>query len=100
MVDGRGGSRTAPTKNHKPIGRLIGAFKTVSTKRLNTMRNTPGVPIWQRNYYEHIIRNEESLHRIRRYIVGNPARWEEDPENPQSFAKRPYTTPRPYDCFH
>ncbi len=82
--DGRGGSRTAPTKNHKPIGRLIGAFKTVSTKCLNTMRSTPGLPVWQRNYYEHIIRNEESLHRIRQYIVGNPARWEEDPENPQS----------------
>ena len=57
---GRDGSRTAPTENRKSIGRLIGAFKTVSTKRLNEMRNTPGVPVWQRNYYEHIIRSEES----------------------------------------
>ena len=61
LTDGRGGSRTAPTKNRKPIGRLIGAFKTVSTKRLNTVRNTPGAPVWQRNYYEHIVRSEESL---------------------------------------
>lgn len=82
--DGMGGSRTAPTENRKPIGRLIGAFKTVSTKRLNAMRNTPGVPVWQRNYYEHIVRSEESLDRIRRYIVDNPACWEEDPENPQA----------------
>ncbi len=82
--DCRGGSRTAPTKNRKSIGRLIGAFKTVSTKRLNAMRSTPGVPVWQRNYYEHIVRSEESLTRIRQYIVDNPARWEEDPENPQA----------------
>jgi len=85
-LDGRGGSRITPTKNRKPIGRLIGAFKTVSTKRLNTMRNTPGVSVWQRNYYEHIVRDEESLIRIRRYILGNPACWEEDPENPQAVA--------------
>ena len=82
--DGRGGSRTAPTKNRKPVGRLIGAFKTVSTKRLNTLRHTPGLLVWQRNYYEHIVRSEESLDRIRRYIIGNPARWDEDPENPQA----------------
>ncbi|MDF0666327.1 MAG: hypothetical protein P0119_09705 [Nitrospira sp.] len=82
--DGRGGSRTAPTENRKPIGRLIGAFKTVSTKRLNTMHNSPGVPVWQRNYYEHIVRSEEALIHIRRYIVGNPAHWEEDRENPQA----------------
>lgn len=48
------------------------------------MRSTPGVPVWQRNYYEHIVRSEESLTRIRQYIVDNPARWEEDPENPQA----------------
>ena len=38
--------------------------------------------LWQRNYYEHVIRNEESLHRIREYILDNPARWEFDRENP------------------
>jgi len=75
----RGGSRTAPTKT-KPLGRLIGAFKTVSTKRINEMRGTPGVTLWQRNYYEHIIRNEHELGRIRTYIAANPARWQEDEE--------------------
>ncbi|MGC8720950.1 MAG: transposase, partial [Thermodesulforhabdaceae bacterium] len=54
---GRGGSRTAPTEKRKPVGRLIGAFKTVSTKHINTLRGTPGTSLWQRNYYEHIIRN-------------------------------------------
>lgn len=79
--NGRDGSRTAPTVTRKPIGRIIGAFKTVSTKRINELRGTPGAPVWQRNYYEHIIRDEESLHRIREYIVNNPMQWELDREN-------------------
>ncbi len=79
LSDGRGGSRTAPTK---PLGRLIGAFKTVSTKRMNDMRGTPGLPVWQRNYYEHIIRDEADLDRIRRYIAENPFRWADDENNP------------------
>jgi REP element-mobilizing transposase RayT len=87
--DDRGGSRTAPTENRKPLGRLIGAFKTISTKRLNGLRNAPRVPVWQRNYYEHIVRSEESLTRIRSYITDNPARWDEDRENPQAIRFEP-----------
>jgi len=64
--------RTAPKKKRKPIGRLVGAFKTVSTKRINHLRNTSRVKIWQRNYYEHIIRNDDELNRIREYIANNP----------------------------
>ncbi len=81
---GRGGSRTAPTiqTREKPLGRLIGAFKTVSTKRLNLLRHTPGMPLWQRNYYEHIIRNEDDLNAICHYIANNPLRWAEDENNP------------------
>ncbi len=60
MIDdiGRGGSRTAPTDmaKRKPLGRLIGAFKTVSTKQINILRGMSGAPVWQRNYYEHVIR--------------------------------------------
>ncbi len=78
----RGGSRTAPTGKRKPIGRLVGAFKTVSTNRINEMRGMPGGKLWQRNYYEHIIRNDDELNRIREYIANNPIRWEMDRENP------------------
>jgi len=100
---GRGGSRTvptagrtaAPTRNRKPLGRLIGAFKTVSTKQINAMRNTPGAAVWQRNYYEHIIRNDGSLNRIREYIANNPMQWEPDRENPHVRAVR--EPPRPDD---
>ena len=76
------------TSNRKPLGRLIGAFKTVSSKRINETRGTPGVPVWQRNYYEHIIRNEESLNEIRQYIAGNPMRWAEDEENPENIKEK------------
>ena len=80
----RGGSRTAPTSaaanslRRKPLGRLIGAFKTVSTKKVNELHGTPGTTMWQRNYYEHIIRDQNSLETVRRYIVNNPSRWEFD----------------------
>ena len=90
----RGASQSAPTTTNnselkrKPLGRLIGAFKTVSTKKINLIRNAPGTAIWQRNYYEHIIRNEESLNRIRQYIINNPLSWQIDqlhPDNPSKW---------------
>jgi REP element-mobilizing transposase RayT len=77
----RGGSRTAPTgcqQNRKSLGRIIGAFKTVSTKKINLMCNTPGVKLWQRNYYEHIIRNKHEYYAIRKYIIDNPKNWKSE----------------------
>ncbi len=65
----------------KSLGRLIGAFKTVSSKAINQARDMPGGPVWQRDFYEHIIRDEADLNRIREYILHNPARWSEDEEN-------------------
>ena len=79
------GSRTAPTENmpkYKPLSRLVGVFKTVSTKQVNIIRKIPGRKLWQRNYYEHIIRNEEELNHIRRYITENPVNWRTDEETP------------------
>ena len=80
--DGRGGSRTAPAKPHKPLGRLIGAFKTISTKSINQIRHTPGQKIWQRNYFERIIRNDKELFNIQKYIINNPQKWELEREKP------------------
>lgn len=65
----------------KTIGAIIRGFKSATTKQINISRNTPGQPVWQRNYYEHIIRDDESLHRIRQYITQNPIRWQNDREN-------------------
>jgi putative transposase len=68
--------------NRKPLGQLIGAFKTVSTKYINLLRDTEGMVVWQRNYYEHIIRSEREMDRIAHYIESNSSMWTEDDENP------------------
>jgi REP element-mobilizing transposase RayT len=82
----RGGSRAAPTSEFKikPLGQIIGAFKSISTKQINIHQQMPGIPFWQRGFHEHVIRHEESLIRIRDYIATNPLRWELDRENPQA----------------
>jgi REP element-mobilizing transposase RayT len=80
LIVGRGASRSAPTKR-KPLGRLVGAFKTVSTDDINQLRGTPARPLWQRDFYDHIIRNEDELNKIREYIRTNPLRWASDPDN-------------------
>jgi len=71
----QGAMNRAPT-----LGGMVRSFKAVATRRLRQAGCSAFA--WQRNYYEHIIRNEESLDRIRRYIADNPARWSFDRENP------------------
>ena len=60
-------------------------YKSVSTRQINRMNKAKGNVIWQRNYYEHIIHNEEALNNIREYIVNNPINWVKDQENPANF---------------
>jgi REP element-mobilizing transposase RayT len=73
-----------PPLHKRTLGQIIAYFKYQSTKKINQIRNTPGMPIWQRNYYEHIIRNENELNSIREYIRYNPLKWDEDEENPDN----------------
>jgi REP-associated tyrosine transposase len=65
---------------HGSLGAIIQNYKSVSTRRVNQMRGTPGLPLWQRNYYERIIRDEGEWGRIRSYIQENQARWMDDLE--------------------
>ena len=60
------------------IGALMSGFKSSVTKRINVLRTTPGVPVWQRNYWEHIIRDKRSMLELSTYIENNPFRWKED----------------------
>ena len=69
------------TTKRKPIGRLVGAFKTVCTKHINEIRGTPGAAVWQRGYYDRVIRNGEELNNMRKYISDNPCNWEFDENN-------------------
>ena len=56
-------------------------FKSLSAIRVNRMMMRTG-SFWQRNYYEHVIRDDDDLNHIRQYIMDNPARWAEDENNP------------------
>jgi REP element-mobilizing transposase RayT len=63
------------------LGQVIAYFKYQTTKLINRTCNTHSVRIWQRNYYEHVIRNEHDLHDIRQYILDNPVKWDTDENN-------------------
>jgi hypothetical protein len=64
------------------LGAIIGQLKSASTRRINALRDTPGARVWQRNYYEHVIRDEADLAEVESYIADNPRRWAEDRKNP------------------
>ena len=81
--DGVGaGLRPAPTPipTRHPLSEIVRAFKSYSARRINELRGTQGIPIWQRNYYEHIIRDNEDYLAISNYILNNPLNWETDNE--------------------
>lgn len=82
--DGFKPSPTGTGENTKTHGltEIVRAFKTFSARKINEQRNTQGQKVWQRNYYEHIIRNEISLDKIREYIINNPRNWHTDGNNP------------------
>ena len=102
VSDRRGTARRAPTTRRAPTARraptmerfgqpvsgsiptVIRSFKSAVAKRINEMRQTPALQLWQRNYYEHVIRNESEWNRIRQYIIDNPMRWNMDRENPRA----------------
>jgi putative transposase len=71
---------TTPQSPSRTIGSIVRGFKIGVTKWFRA--NTDLYSIWQRGYYEHIIRNEAELMAIREYIQANPARWDEDENNP------------------
>ncbi len=84
-ADARAGLLTRPYKKRQGIPDLVRGFKTYSTRKINERRGSQGIPVWQRNYYEHIVRNEEELHAIQEYIVNNPLRWGEDQDHPDRW---------------
>ncbi len=59
------------------LGAIVRSFKAATTKRINAIRGTPGGSVWQRNYFDRIIRDDRELDRARRYVTLNPARWTE-----------------------
>ncbi len=64
-------------KKRHGLPEIVRQFKTFSARKINVIRNTTGFAVWQRNYYEHIIRGDE-LDRIQHYILDNPSHWNSD----------------------
>ncbi len=88
-------SRAPLQRPPKSLPSFIAGFKSAVTHRINQIRGTPGAPVWQRNYYEHIIRDNgratgrSPLHAIRQYIRDNPMRWHLDRYNPDAAGLGP-----------
>ena len=86
------GATNPGVMNHAPtLGEMVRAYKAASTRLIRQAGTTDFA--WQRNYYEHVVRDEESLNRIRQYVLDNPARWAFDHENPAA------KTPEPEDAW-
>jgi putative transposase len=82
---------TRPCGTSKTIGSIVRGFKIGVTKWMRN--NTPIYDVWQRNYWEHIVRNEPELNRIREYIHNNPTQWELDKLHPSSLYGNPAGRP-------
>ena len=86
-----GATHASPPRQSGPpkgsLGAIVGSYKSAVSRRINQLHRTPGATVWQRNYYEHIIRNDTALNRLRQYIIDNPARWADDQENPIHHSK-------------
>jgi putative transposase len=81
---GLAGASPGFTKDNDPsLGNVVGAFKSISTIAVNRLLSRTGRRLLQEDYFEHVIRNVDSREKIRDYIRTNPARWQEDPENPR-----------------
>jgi len=79
------------------LGDIIRVVKSISAIQINRLLNRSGQPLWQRNYYEHIIRNEDELNNIRQYIINNPINWSLDEENPNlQQGKQNINKPNPF----
>jgi putative transposase len=82
---GRGAQLCAPTRTGGALQRrprslasFVACYKATVTRRINALRDSPGARVWQRNYYERVIRDDDELARARAYIADNPARWADD----------------------
>ncbi len=64
------------------LPKIIGWLKMNASKSINRIRGTEGRSVWQKNYYEHVVRNEKDLRSIQEYIINNPLQWEMDENNP------------------
>jgi putative transposase len=83
LPDPEGAASSAPT-----LGDVVRAFKSLSAIHVNRLLRRSG-PLWQRGYFDHVVRDDRDLERIREYIATNPLRWAPDRGNPQRVGSSP-----------
>jgi len=85
-LHGKGNQLIVPTEKIKfeTLSNIIGAFKTTAATRINKLRGQLGRAVWQKSFYDRIVRNEYELERIQKYVQNNPLKWAEDRDNPVS----------------
>jgi REP element-mobilizing transposase RayT len=90
----RVGQLPDPTNGIKfeTLSNIVGALKTTAATRINKLRGMIGLAVWQKSFYDRIVRNDHELERIQKYIQYNPIKWEEDRDNPSSPGFRPPAT--------
>lgn len=97
---GRDSSATNPYHDKSPnrtfggaiagsLSTIMRQFKSMVTKRVNRLCDTTGASVWQRNFYERVVRTRDELERIRTYIRRNPAQWDEDRNRPDTDRRTP-----------
>jgi len=93
IIINRSGTACRATTEERQFGKsiagalstIIGSFKSAVTRSTNILRKTPGTTVWQRNFYDRIIRNDKELFNIRQYIINNPLKWELEREKPRNW---------------
>jgi len=79
-----GPTHRIPAMRPHSLASWASGFKSAVTSRIRKHWNKPHAIVWQEDYFEHVIRDEAELLRIREYILSNPARWKLDHENPEA----------------
>lgn len=77
-------SRAFGKMDARSLPAVVRGFKSAATRHVNIVRDAPGTPLWQKNYYERVLRGDRELHDVRKYISENPLRWALDAENPDA----------------
>lgn len=84
-INAMGAHSGAPLRRTpRSLGSILAGFKSSATKQINALQMTPAQPLWQTRFHERVIRNEQSLIRIREYIRNNPMQWHLDRFNPDN----------------
>jgi len=84
QAERRSATNRIPAMRPHSLAAWASGFKSAVTSRIRKLWNEPHAVVWQEDYFEHVIRDEDELFRIRNYILTNPARWKLDRENPEA----------------